>query len=296
MPNYNPDDRQCQQFLGKNLPHYHKIWLNTDIHTPGQTDWTDEFEYLGLSDTDFPGKNVLDIGALDGVHSFNAERLGAKRVLAVDVEDVEDYDWGYAGPPGRLKGKGEIKNRVFQELKTFFASNVERQRLTVYELKPEEVGQFDIVFFYGVLYHLRHPLLAFDRIRPVCRDMICVETHVAKIDPALPYSFFYLEDELDGACTNWTGPSEACVVHWMKDAGFEKIYYEKKPARDRRQKFIGFVDKDRVVNDAMQLNFSLADEEYFQRSRQQVLQRIKPDHPRKTSIKKRIRKLLKPLK
>ena len=48
----------------------------------------------------------------------------------------------------------------------------------VYDLDPESLGTFDVVLFLGVLYHLRHPLLALDRLRPLCRSLLIVESLV----------------------------------------------------------------------------------------------------------------------
>ena len=40
-------------------------------------------------------------------------------------------------------------------------------RASVYDLNPKTFASFDLVFFFSVLYHLRHPLLALEKIH--CR-------------------------------------------------------------------------------------------------------------------------------
>jgi tRNA (mo5U34)-methyltransferase len=124
MPDYHRSDADCADFVRRGLPHYHIIRLNDDIRTPGRVDRNQEMDYLGFQPGDFEGRSVLDIGALDGVLSFNAERMGASTILAIDVEDTVLYDWGWSGPTADFVGKGQTKNRVFPHLKEFFKSDV----------------------------------------------------------------------------------------------------------------------------------------------------------------------------
>src|ERR1700689_1521816 len=87
------------------------------------------------------GKRVLDIGAWDGWFSFEMERRGAE-VLAIDATPHERF-------------------RIAHEL---LGSKVEYRIDDVYSLSPDKIGRFDIVLFLGVLYHLKHPMLALDRV------------------------------------------------------------------------------------------------------------------------------------
>ncbi|MGB5474419.1 MAG: DUF1698 domain-containing protein [Gammaproteobacteria bacterium] len=270
-PNYQRPDAECEEFNKQNLPHYHIVKLNDNISTRGRVDRNHEFKYLGLGKSDFREISVLDVGALDGVISFNAEKSGASKVLAIDVEDPAQQDWGWSGATEKYSNLGNVKNRVFPALKQFFSSNVRREQKTVYQIKPED-GPFDIIFFYGVLYHLRHPLLAFDKLRAACSGAICIETHVCNYDPMVPSALFYLDDVLYKADSNWTGPSESCVVSWMKDAGFNNVYIETKPRMQSRQRFIGFIDKPTfTVNSG---NFSIADGTYYSKVRANTLHKI----------------------
>ena len=90
---------------------------------------------------DLRGKRVLDIGAWDGWFSFEMERRGAE-VLAIDNWD----------------------NPRFHEVRRLLNSRVEYRQMDVYDLTPARIGRFDIVLFFGVLYHLKHPLLALERV------------------------------------------------------------------------------------------------------------------------------------
>jgi len=267
MANFNRSDAECAAFLRQKLPHYHKIRLNDNIETPGRVNRNKEFKHIGFPEDFFKGKRVLDIGGLDGVMALNAEFDGAQNNLIIDVEDFEDYDWGWDGPATNLSGLGNTKNRVFPALKEFFSSTTDRKKKTVYDLSPSEDGMFDIVFFYGVLYHLRHPLLSFDSLRKVCSDTVCVETHVCNDRKMLPSSIFYLDDVLANAVTNWTGPSESCVVHWMKDAGFKHVYIESQRRMASRQRFIGFTGE---ASFEPAESFEYCDEQYFRKTREEV--------------------------
>lgn len=129
-----------------------------NVFTPGIRPIFDLCESIGLP-KDLTGKRVLDIGAENGCLSFECERRNALEVVALDP--------GYPA----LKG--------FNHLKRALGSKRTRHiRGTVYHLDPRELGFFDVVLFCGVLYHLRHPLLALDNIRRVARGEIYVETAV----------------------------------------------------------------------------------------------------------------------
>ena len=158
---------------------------------------------------DLTGKRVLDIGAWDGWFSFEMERRGAE-VVAVDCVEMERF-------------------RLARQL---LNSNVDYRVLDVDELSPETVGRFDIVMFIGVLYHLRHPLQALERVCQLTREMALVESFV--IDEGLPKNGeplravmeFYETDELGGQVDNWYGPNTACLLGLCRAAGFARVKLE----------------------------------------------------------------------
>ena len=138
---------------------HHRIELRPGCITPGAQDTPALEAQIGI-DTDFTGKRVLDVGARDGYFSFLAEQRGAREVIALD------------NVPPTLTG--------FDVAKRLLGSRVEYVVDNVYNLTPEIFGKFDVVFFLGVIYHLRHPLLALDRIWDVCEmgADLYVETHM----------------------------------------------------------------------------------------------------------------------
>lgn len=44
------------------------------------------------------------------------------------------------------------------------------------ETDLDALGKFDVVFFLGVLYHLRHPLVALERLAKLTREVAVIET------------------------------------------------------------------------------------------------------------------------
>ncbi len=46
----------------------------------------------------------------------------------------------------------------------------------VYHLSADKIGRFDIVLFLGVLYHLKHPLLALEKVCELSTGMVCIKS------------------------------------------------------------------------------------------------------------------------
>jgi tRNA (mo5U34)-methyltransferase len=183
---------------------WHSIDLGNGVITPGVhplAELQDNFQHFKLPE-DLSGKRVLDIGCWDGFYSFQAERRGA-RVTAVDC-------WR---PANFFKAKAALH------------SQVEFHELSVYDVTKERLGAFDIVFFLGVLYHLRHPLLALEQVCEVTRDFAIIESHVVDKLRAIedPVMEFYEFDELGGQYDNWWGPNVECLSRMARSAGFARV-------------------------------------------------------------------------
>ena len=103
-------------------------------------------------------------------------------------------------------------------------SKVEDVDVDVLDISPETVGgTFDVVLFLGVLYHMRHPLLALERVRSVTRELLILETHVDLLGLRRPAAAFYPGFELDGDWSNWWGPNPAAVRGMLEQVGFESV-------------------------------------------------------------------------
>ena len=174
---------------------YQRFPLSKGIDTPGERD----IDYL-LSQFDIPddltGMSVLDIGTTNGGVAFNAERQGAERVVAVDIHDPTLYG--------------------FAQIADAIGSRVQYVRASIYELPAVLGEQFDLVFFLGVLYHLRHPLLAVDALRSLSRGRVFAETEISSTESGTD---FY-RGEYRGDSSNWFIPSAGCVSDWFASSGF----------------------------------------------------------------------------
>ena len=91
------------------------------------------------------------------------------------------------------------------------------------DLSPERIGTFDVVLFLGVLYHLRDPLLALERVASVARDLLVLETVVDMVGFGRPAAAFYPDRELNGDPTNWWGPNIPAVHGMLRCSGFDRV-------------------------------------------------------------------------
>lgn len=188
---------------------WHQIDLGQGIVTPGPDDTLERIQHhLGLPG-DLRGKTVLDIGAWDGAFSFEAERRGASRVLAID-----EYIWA---------GKGWASKEGFDFARRVLNSRVEDKLIDVYDIGPENVGTFDLVIFAGVLYHLKHPLLALEHVASVCRDQLILSTHVDLVGVERPAMAFYPGAEFANEANNWWGPNLPAVEAMLRTVGFSRV-------------------------------------------------------------------------
>jgi tRNA (mo5U34)-methyltransferase len=138
-------------------------------------------------------------------------------VLATDC-----YSWG---------GGGWGTQEGFLLAREVLGSRVEDRRIDVMDLTPELVGTFDVVFFLGVLYHLRHPLLGLERVAALARELLIVESFVhTRAGEDEPLLAFYPGGELDGDHSNWWGPNPACVEAMLRDVGFRGVRTFRDPA------------------------------------------------------------------
>ncbi len=191
---------------------WHTIDLGQGIVTQGMTDTFTRIQQIGMSD-DLTGKTVLDIGAWDGFFSFEAEKRGASRVVALDNKVWNHPNFGRKG---------------FDLARRCLASQVEDVDLDVHLLAPERVGgTFDVVLFMGVLYHVTNPFLALQAVSSVCHDQLILETHVDLEEIQRPVLAFYPERECAGDSANWYGPNSAAVLAMLKVVGFKtaKIHW-----------------------------------------------------------------------
>lgn len=170
---------------------------------------------------DLSGKTVLDVGCNAGFYCLEMKRRGAARVVGVDSD---------ARYLAQARFAAEVED-----------ADIEFHQLSVYEL-PTLGERFDIVLFMGVLYHLRHPLLALDILHDsmvsdllVFQSMLRGSREVRSFerdyefwqkeqfeDPAYPRMYF-VERRYAHDPTNWWIPNQACAQAMLRSAGFDII-------------------------------------------------------------------------
>lgn len=165
------------------------------------------------------GKSVLDIGCNGGFYSIEMKKRGADRVVGID----SDLDY--------LK-QARFAARVNE-------IDIEFRQMNVYEV-PQLAETFDVVIFMGVLYHLRHPLLALDLLHDhVTKELLVFQSMQRGSKSVLPveenYPFWqtdifdrddfprmhFVEHHYSGDCTNWWIPNRACVEAMLRSSGFD---------------------------------------------------------------------------
>ncbi len=191
----------------KKINWFHRIDLGHGVTTPGIDDTAAKLAQVRFP-ADLAGKTVLDIGAWDGFFSFEAERRGARRVVALD---------------GGVWRVDSIGKAGFEFARKVLGSKVEDVEMEVSQISPEKLGYFDLVLFLGVLYHLPDPCSAFLKVASVAAHDIIVETHVDLIEHDVPAIAFYPYDECAQDASNWCGPNRAAVEGMLKLAGFKTI-------------------------------------------------------------------------
>lgn len=214
--------QHAREAIAKQSKWHHRIEVAPGVWTPGLQDTPTVLSQVGMPE-DLTGMRVLDIGARDGFFTFEAERRGASEVIALDNESP--HNTGFA-----------IAAELLESKATFITENV-------YSLSPERYGRFDLVLFLGVIYHLRHPLLALDRIHDVSAPgaTLVVETHMideglvdgagdwrrlADFNPelaSLPLVQYYPEDMLGSDPTSQWAPNRVALEGWLRGAGFDPV-------------------------------------------------------------------------
>ena len=177
---------------------------------------------------DLTGWSVLDVGAWHGFFSFECERRGADRVLAVDR-----YAWDRFGAHEFLAARERL------------GSAVEHRRVDVHDLDPDEIGRFDLVLLLGVFYHLRLPLRALERIRSVTKRLLICETHVLLpfVHERYPLIPFFPGDEnaRQAPYELCAMPTLAALGQMIESAGFSRAEVVYTPSFRYWKKFLALV-------------------------------------------------------
>ena len=219
---------------------HHRIEYPDGTVNEGRINHQQDIDALGLTNLD--GLRVLDLATNDGFFAFWAENHGAKEVVAIDVGNYKGYDWGFDGPNEELtkdlaeQDKWENFDVHHKNLK----SKVIKREMSVYDI--EQLGEFDVVLNYGLLYHLRNPVLALDKCRAVCKGFTIAEGESSQINPYLPVCIEGGKWTALGSVTDTYFPTASCMASWMKKACFPHVFIQKSLFANRTT-VIGVVDE-----------------------------------------------------
>ena len=224
-----------------------KWWHTIDLGPYGPTaGWKSaerlEDEWRGMRVPPLAGKSVLDIGAWDGWFSFKAEREGAASVTSLD-----HYVWSFdpiekIQYEARCRERGEEPRpyeevpelwrpdelpgkRSFDLARDVLGSKVESVVADFMEAPLDELPRAEVVFFLGVLYHLKDPVRAFERLRAVTGEVAIVETEAVHMPlyPNTAWCEFVPGDGLYGDPTNWWTPNRIALMGMARAAGFRHV-------------------------------------------------------------------------
>jgi tRNA (mo5U34)-methyltransferase len=252
---------QMQQHIRELGPWFHNLNLGGFQTAPQhflgdypQVKWQ---RFANALPADLHGQTVLDIGCNGGFYALEMKRRGAARVVGIDSDPLYLAQARFAAEVSGVE--------------------LELHQLSVYDVA--RLGEtFDLVLFMGVLYHLRHPLLALDLIHEhVARDLLVFQSmqrgsnQVVPVAPDYPFSetdifnqpgfprLHFLEQAYASDPTNWWVPNRACSEALLRSAGFEIIGHpEEEVFVCRRQEL---PDGSRAVYPARQQT-SLREERY----------------------------------
>ena len=202
---------------------YHTLELAPGVLTPGWFDLRPVAAKVPLPAT-LRGMRCLDIGTFDGFWAYEMERRGAAEVVAVDVRDPQQWDWppnSDAGVVSALAAR-QRKGEGFELAHRALRSRVRFLERSIYDLDPEELGRFDLVYLGSLLLHLRDPVRALDRVRGVCAGrLLLVDTIEATLSLAFPRRPVA---RLDGNGRPWWWQANAAGLRRMVEAaGFRVL-------------------------------------------------------------------------
>jgi tRNA (mo5U34)-methyltransferase len=198
----------------------HRIRLPDGSVTPGTQDTPSQLSVMQLP-ADLAGKRVLDVGMSDGFFAFECERRGAT------VIGLDNYSSPYIDSPSG-----------FQVAKQILNSRVELVVGDFLTFDLQSLGKFDLVLFLGVLYHLRDPLGAIDRLASINAEQTIIETHITRplegwkwslirrlAPEAFPAKYMIFGGPgASGDASTWWIQSPECVESMMRACGFVNVH------------------------------------------------------------------------
>lgn len=203
------------------LQWYHTLELAPGLDTPGWFDLRAVAPRMPIP-ASLEGKRCLDVGTFDGFWAFEMERRGASAVVAIDILDPYRWDWPAGSTEETLVAinKRKAGGTGFEIARRELGSAVSRREVSIYDLDPDEVGTFDVVYVGSLLLHLRDPVRGLEGVRRVCSGslVLCdaIDTFTSVLFWRRPLA------TLDGLGRPWWWkPNLAGLERMVIAAGFE---------------------------------------------------------------------------
>jgi tRNA (mo5U34)-methyltransferase len=231
-----PEVAAAVAWVTENVGWFHSVDLKNGSMTPGHKAWQTRARMFNIAEL-ARGKTVLDVGAMEGGDSFAAEEAGA-RVTAYDVDNYFEYDlglnaaWEYVVEQyNQARAAGREREWIFLNSKRFGfelcrqvrQSSVTRISGSVYALDPLRHGCFDLVCCFGLLYHLRHPLLALDKIYAVTNELTLIQSQIFSGYAPEASTILFFNETWRGSYTNWFVPSPQALLDMVSSIGYRRI-------------------------------------------------------------------------
>ena len=187
---------------------YHTVNINGEVIN-GDWDLTNCIDDY-LSNLDFNGKRVIDIGSASGYLSFEMEKRGAD-VVSLDMPDGS-Y-WDHLIKRGYEKPKAERTDGLFNSydyLHERLNSKNKIFRANIYDPLPEEIGEFDVAVFGTMLSHVMDPIRTLMNILYKVNDYAILINHFQR----KPTSYMSGKNV-------WWNISQSDIMKIMLDMGFK---------------------------------------------------------------------------
>jgi tRNA (mo5U34)-methyltransferase len=219
-----PEDISTE--LQKLEPWFHRIDLGQGVFTKARSATGEPVEHplptwervKVCLPADFSGKTVLDVGCNAGFYAIETKRRGAERVLGIDSQS------------------NLIRQAIF--VRTVLGLDIEYRRMSVYDLDPHDLGQFDVTLALGLIYHCKHLVLALEKLFTITRELLVLETAIYPPEKT-PASFThdlggfqttmhplaYVENSPDAkeAIYNWFLPGVDALCALLRNIGFDEV-------------------------------------------------------------------------